>query len=112
MCGVFGFIGRAALDDMGRCMADTMIHRGPNSRGVWSNQTSDNQCVIFAHRRLSILDLSDAGSQPMTDTSGRFVLTFNGEIYNYREIGADLRRTGVQFRSSSDTEVLLEAYKA
>jgi len=112
MCGVFGYIGAAVSDGMARCMADTMIHRGPNSRGVWSDRTSENRCVIFGHRRLSILDLSDAGAQPMADATGRFVLTYNGEIYNYREIGADLRRAGVQFRSSSDTEVLLEAYKA
>ena len=67
--------------------------------------------MVFAHRRLAILDLSEAGAQPMMDPESGCVVTFNGEIYNFRELRRELERQGEHFRSSSDTEVLLKAYK-
>ncbi|NCD10529.1 MAG: asparagine synthetase B, partial [Negativicutes bacterium] len=110
MCGIVGIIGCRMSHQVVCRMLGQNTHRGPDGEGIWS-ELPDGR-IVLGHRRLSILDLSSAGAQPMADATGRFVLTYNGEIYNYREIGADLRRAGVQFRSSSDTEVLLEAYKA
>lgn len=92
-------------------MLGVQAHRGPDGQGIWSSESNDVASVCLGHRRLSILDLSEAGHQPMLDASGRFVLTYNGEIYNYLEVRAELASMGVVFRSHSDTEVLLEAYK-
>jgi asparagine synthase (glutamine-hydrolysing) len=90
-------------------MAGCLAHRGPDDEGVWT----DAACgVVLAHRRLSIIDLTPGGHQPMVSASGRFVLVFNGEIYNYRELRRELESQGVQLRSSSDTEVLLELIAA
>ena len=75
--------------------------------GIW--QSDDGRCTL-GHRRLSIIDLSDAGRQPMSDRSGRYHITFNGEIYNYRVLKLDLEVEGAQFRTSTDTEVLLEGF--
>lgn len=112
MCGIAGILGtvpgREAL--MSRMLA-TLAHRGPDGDGIWSTPFDDGRALVLGHRRLSILDLTEAGHQPMVDASGKFVLTFNGEIYNYREVAAELARLGVAFRSHCDTEVLLEAYK-
>ena len=111
MCGIAGIIGSVPGKEqlVGR-MLSTIGHRGPDGSGLWVDSRDDT--VVLGHRRLSILDLSDAGTQPMIDASGRFVLTYNGEIYNYLEVQAELVALGVTFRSHSDTEVLLEAYKA
>jgi asparagine synthase (glutamine-hydrolysing) len=87
-------------------MADTLQHRGPDSGGIWCDETVG---VALGHRRLSILDLSDAGHQPMQSQSGRFVLSYNGEIYNFPEIQKELVSAGIIFRGHSDTEVLLFA---
>lgn len=106
MCGISGVIGLGG--DIVERMLVSMVHRGPDGSGVWRNEAAG---VVLGHRRLSILDLSEAGAQPMVDTSGHFVLTYNGEIYNYLEVRAELAALGVSFRSHSDTEVLLEAYK-
>ncbi|MBL9130552.1 MAG: asparagine synthetase B, partial [Verrucomicrobiaceae bacterium] len=84
-----------------------MRHRGPDDEGRW---ISPSGRAAFAHTRLSILDLSAAGHQPMHDTSGRFTITFNGEIYNFRELRESLARDGVAFHTDSDTEVLLALY--
>jgi asparagine synthase (glutamine-hydrolysing) len=86
---------------------DHMAARGPDWAGVW--YSTDGR-IGLAHRRLAILDLSDAGSQPMSNQDGRFVVTFNGEIYNYRELRRSLEANGHVFRSRSDTEVLLHLY--
>lgn len=113
MCGIAFLISpppieaaRAAM----RGMLRAIEHRGPDDEGIWSD---DELGVILGHRRLSILDVSDRGHQPMTSQSGRYVVAFNGEIYNYREIRADLERdppTGeLSFQGGSDTEVLLAA---
>jgi asparagine synthase (glutamine-hydrolysing) len=89
-------------------MRDAMRHRGPDDAGLhWS---ADGR-VALAHRRLSIIDLSPLGHQPMADPSGELWIVFNGEIYNYRELKAELAGLGHRFRSASDTEVILEAYR-
>jgi asparagine synthase (glutamine-hydrolysing) len=90
-------------------MRDAMRHRGPDDAGEW--WSADGR-VGFAHRRLSILDLSPLGHQPMLTDDGRVVVTFNGEIYNFAELKAELQHLGYAFRSHSDTEVILQAYRA
>lgn len=89
-------------------MAQTQHHRGPDARGVW---LSANQTIGLSHNRLAILDLSEAGNQPMHSTDQRYTIVFNGEIYNYLELRQQLVAKGCQFRTHSDTEVLLEAYR-
>lgn len=92
-------------------MLDLMAHRGPDGAGQWREASSGEPSVALGHRRLAIIDLSDAAGQPMSDVSGRYVLTFNGEIYNYLELRAELIGLGAEFRTDSDSEVILEAYK-
>ncbi|MNR82131.1 Asparagine synthetase [glutamine-hydrolyzing] 1 [compost metagenome] len=105
MCGILGLIGLPSVDLYSRL--GRLRHRGPDARGVW--RTPDNR-IQLGHTRLSILDLSPTGAQPMASSCGRYVVTFNGEIYNHREIRADLEQQGISFQSTSDTEVLLQAY--
>jgi len=88
-------------------MRERMIPRGPDGSGMWF---SDDNRVGLAHRRLAILDLTESGSQPMSTADGSLVVTYNGEIYNYRELRSGLEKKGYNFRSSSDTEVLLCLY--
>jgi asparagine synthase (glutamine-hydrolysing) len=109
MCGIAGFTkGKSALhrQDVIDTMTDLLQHRGPDGRGVWLDAR-----VALGHRRLAILDLSGRAAQPMVSNCGRFVLTYNGEIYNYRELQAELEHLGHHFRTTSDTEVLLAAWK-
>ena len=113
MCGLAGFIalaGSASLEADGMRMADAIAHRGPDDSGVWSDATAG---VCLAHRRLSIIDRSIAGHQPMRSISGRFVLVFNGEIYNHLDIRDELKAAGVTpiWRGHSDTETLLAAFE-
>jgi len=86
---------------------DGLIHRGPDDQGFYVNSS---QSTILAHTRLSILDLSPTGHQPMATHDGRFHIVFNGEIYNFRELQMELKQQGVQFKSSSDTEILLHLF--
>ncbi len=115
MCGIAGIINLSAsfsaeaLVSMVKDMTDQMIHRGPDDCGVWV--APGNVCA-FGQRRLSIIDLSAAGHQPMVSSDGRAVITFNGEIYNYLELRAELKAQGVRFRTQTDTEVLLESLRA
>jgi asparagine synthase (glutamine-hydrolysing) len=111
MCGIVGIMdSRPVADaDLLATMRDTMRHRGPDDAGLWWD---GRRQVGLAHRRLSIIDLSPGGHQPMTDESGQLVLVYNGEIYNYRQLREELTAKGHQFRSASDTEVILEAYRA
>lgn len=111
MCGIAGFCNwnlnvRENID----IMNNRMLHRGPDAGGVW---ISEDGSVAFGHRRLSIVDLSPMGAQPMTSKSGRFVICYNGEIYNYKEIAKRLLedKKVISFRGTSDTEVLLEAFE-
>lgn len=105
MCGIAGVISKleASIEE-GRLitMRDIMLHRGPDSGGFWIHEN-----IAFAHRRLSIIDLSDAGTQPFHSECGRYVLVFNGEIFNYEELRKNLEALGIVFRTHSDTEVLL-----
>ena len=107
MCGIAGYQGGFGPDLIER-MSRAVAHRGPDDAGTWS---AANHAVAFAHRRLAILDLSPAGHQPMHDRSGRLTITYNGEIYNFPALRAELEASGVTFRSRSDTEVLLEGYR-
>jgi asparagine synthase (glutamine-hydrolysing) len=100
MCGIAGYVGRFEPTLLGR-MNRAQGHRGPDGSGEWHDAQAG-----LAHVRLAILDLSSTGAQPMPDASGRVVLSFNGEIYNYRELRVRLERRGIVFRGDSDTEVL------
>lgn len=113
MCGLAGFLNfdrrfePEQAQQIVRDMAETMHYRGPDMDGYWAS--ADNLCHL-GHKRLSIIDLSEAGRQPMLDDSGRYVIVFNGEIYNFQELRDRLADAGVSFRSKSDTEVLLKGY--
>lgn len=104
MCGIFGYIGTIERAVVEKC-TNTLIHRGPDGYGEWCSSNAS-----FGHRRLAILDLSDHGKQPMVSADGRYVLTYNGEIYNFIEIRDELEKLGHSFRSDCDTEVVLAAY--
>lgn len=107
MCGVAGYVnqdGEPADRDVLRAMSDAIIHRGPDGEG----QAVEGPCGL-AHRRLSIIDLSDASLQPMTSGDGRYVMVYNGELYNYAEIRDTLTAKGHVFRTTGDTEVVLQA---
>ena len=110
MCGIVGIAASASSNRMELLtrMRDTLRHRGPDDAGVWS---SFDGRVAFAHRRLAVIDLSPGGHQPMTDEKGDLCIVFNGEIYNYREVRQELEQTGHRFRTASDTEVILTAYR-
>lgn len=110
MCGIVGIYSKSPISDRGLLarMRDTLAHRGPDDAGLWWSQ---DRCLGLAHRRLSIIDLSPAGHQPMADQTGRLQIVFNGEIYNYQDLRRELESRGHTFRSQSDTEVLLEAYR-
>lgn len=109
MCGIVGVITANRPIERERLvrMNDVLTHRGPDSSGIW---VSEDSSVGFGHRRLSILDLSPLGAQPMRSASGRYVLTFNGEIYNFGELRKELEALGASFRGHSDTEVILAAF--
>src|SRR4051812_6060505 len=109
MCGIAGyrFRGRApeeAPQWLGASVA-SLHHRGPDDRGTWHKNG-----VGLGHTRLSILDLSPLGHQPMASRDGRWVMVYNGEVYNFREIRRELEARGSVFRGNSDTEVILEAF--
>lgn len=111
MCGINGSltrkaVGRGALGARVARMNDAIAHRGPDGSGVF-----ERDGVSLGHRRLSIIDLSEAGAQPMQSADGALTLVFNGEIYNYLELAQELSALGCQFRSHSDTEVILHAYR-
>jgi asparagine synthase (glutamine-hydrolysing) len=113
MCGIVGIfayrdtsnpIDRAEL----RRMRDDMAVRGPDAAGEW---VADDERVALGHRRLAIIDLSERATQPMSTSDGRLHITFNGEIYNYRTLRSELEHKGYSFRTTSDTEVLLQLYR-
>lgn len=116
MCGITGIVGvqinKLEYNSAIRKMNDAIAHRGPNSEGVWN----DEHCFL-GHRRLSIIDLSDAGNQPFFSQDNRYVMVYNGELYNYKEIKLELQRAqhGTKdlpyiFKTNTDTEVILAAY--
>ena len=116
MCGLAGFLGYGGLNGeevrrITKQMGDSLAHRGPDDSGVWCDHNSE---IALSHQRLSILDLSSAGHQPMISTSGRFVTVFNGEIYNHLEIRDELQKEEAQpdWLGHSDTETFLAAVEA
>ena len=115
MCGIAGFLdpkrrsGDNELRALAAGMAGALRHRGPDAQGVWADAEAG---VALGHARLSIIDLSPAGAQPMLSASGRFALSYNGEIYNAGELRAELERAGHTFRGHSDTEVMVEGFAA
>lgn len=104
MCGIAGYLGRFQAEELEN-MSRRVAHRGPDGEGLW---ISDDHQVGLAHRRLSIIDLSNAASQPMSEDE--VVLIYNGELYNYRELREQMVRSGIRFRTRSDTEVILKMY--
>lgn len=115
MCGIAGVLAAGAGRREGElaaavtAMAARMVHRGPDGSGHWVDAAAG---VALSHRRLSVVDLSDHGAQPMSSRDGRWVLTYNGEIYGHRELAAELAAGGVALRGHSDTEVLDTQAKA
>ena len=106
MCGLFGALTEAPIgDSASRAALDVMRRRGPDAEGLWAGEG-----IVLGHRRLAILDLDARSNQPMVSGCGRYVIVFNGEIYNFRELRRDLEADGATFRTTSDTEVLLELY--
>lgn len=111
MCGIAGiwnFDGRKVKPQEINHFTDSLAHRGPDGRGVWIDETGS---LAFGHRRLAILDLTADGHQPMLSHDGRYVITYNGEIYNFLELLKELQKKGYIFTSSSDTEIILAAYQ-
>lgn len=112
MCGFTGFFAsdntasRAELHVVCQSMAETIAHRGPDGSGVWQDP---DIFMLLGHRRLSIIDLSDEGAQPMVSASDRYVIAYNGEVYNFPEMQKKLEALGATFRGRSDTEVILAA---
>lgn len=113
MCGILGLLDahKPVLDVRLRDGLQQLVHRGPDGEGAWSRASVSPPFVALGHRRLAIIDLSDAARQPMISSDGLACVTFNGEIYNYREIRHELKGAGLSFDSASDTEVLLCAYR-
>jgi asparagine synthase (glutamine-hydrolysing) len=112
MCGITGFLDTSRsksseqLTLIARRMATSLRHRGPEDEGVWADPATG---IAFGHRRLSIIDLSPMGHQPMHSACGRYVITFNGEIYNFKALRQELDQLGEKFRGHSDTEIMLAA---
>src|SRR4051812_42931956 len=109
MCGITGVVSRSGAPvarDVVAAMTRVIAHRGPDDEGIWVEGPAG-----LGNRRLAIIDLSPAGHQPMATADGRLVITYNGELYNYRELRAELERAGHRFRSETDTEVVLQAYR-
>src|SRR5688572_2523454 len=113
MCGIAGFIEPAGSRNaeecelIARCMASRLAHRGPDDQGSWADAEAG---VALGHRRLAILDLTQEGHQPMHSQDGRYVLVFNGEIYNFQALRGELEQRGHRFRGHGDTEVMLAAF--
>ena len=109
MCGILGIIDKKPIDfNLLLNMRDVLTHRGPDDGGMWLRM---DKRVGLAHRRLSIIDLSPAGHQPMSDEEGKVWITYNGEIYNFKEIRKELEAKGYNFKSHTDTEVIINTYK-
>ncbi len=108
MCGIAGCYQQIDGEALARTMIDRMAHRGPDGEGFFNYQ-SDHVSVQLAHRRLSIIDLSTGGHQPLT--AGGLTLCYNGELFNYRTLRAELSGVGVRFSTDSDNEVVLESWR-
>jgi len=108
MCGIVGFIDKNKRVDILNNMLEAQSYRGPDDSGVYFD---DNNGVHFGHNRLSIQDLSSHGHQPFVSDCKNYIIVFNGEVYNFKTIRAELEELGYRFISNSDTEVILYAYK-
>src|SRR6476660_6200971 len=112
MCGIVGIVNRSGLGDeylgITERARDLLAYRGPDDQGIWR---STDRAAVFGHRRLSILDLSPAGHQPMSNEDGTVWITYNGEVYNFEELRGDLERKGHRFRSHTDTETIIHGYE-
>jgi asparagine synthase (glutamine-hydrolysing) len=112
MCGIAGLIDpriagdRARLEAYAVAMADAIAHRGPDGSGVWSDPDAG---LALSHRRLAIVDLTPTGAQPMVSADGRWAISYNGEVYNARTIARKPEMTGISYRGTSDTEVIVES---
>src|SRR5215510_2093795 len=107
ICGIYNSSGvRPADEQLVRSMMDSLEHRGPDGEGLWSSESG----AVFGHRRLAIIDLS-GGHQPIFNEQRNIVVVLNGEIYNYQELRDDLIQFGHDFRTASDTEVIVHAYE-
>ena len=114
MCGLVGWLSTPGSDPdtlnaAVTRMAATLVHRGPDDAGRWTDAEGG---IALGFRRLAVLDLSAAGRQPMLSADRRYACVFNGEIYNHRDLRAELERRGARFRGESDTEVIVEAAAA
>jgi asparagine synthase (glutamine-hydrolysing) len=107
MCRITGIAFKSEHFSIMKCMTKVLAHGGPDAQGVWH----DDQ-IAFGHRRLAILELSDLGHQPMLSASGRYVITYNGEIYNFKSLKQQLSQLGYSFKGGSDTEVILAAVES
>jgi len=105
MCGICGLVGKTTTIDLANSMLSSIAHRGPDARDLFIDKD-----VFLGHTRLSIIDLSEAANQPMYSFNQRFVIIFNGEIYNYLEIKQELISKGINFKTSSDTEVIVNGF--
>src|SRR6478672_1430912 len=111
MCGIAGLIdsalvGDAAMSARAKAMADAIGYRGPDGAGVWTDVQAG---VAIAHRRLAIIDLTPTGAQPMVSADGRWVISYNGEVYNAEAIAMDSGMAGIKRRGTSDTEIIVES---
>ncbi len=115
MCGITGFLdtsrdrSNSELEARVTRMSDRIVHRGPDSSGTWVDESNG---IALGFRRLAIVDLTPTGRQPMISSSGRFIMVFNGEVYNYNELREELTKSGITFRGTSDSEVMVEAIDA
>ena len=112
MCGISGAIGALRPADVRACeaMSDRLRHRGPDDAGLWSWQVGEPFGAILCHRRLSIIDLRAIAAEPMVSPSTGTALVFNGEVYNFQDLRAELEAGGAQFITNGDTEVILNGY--
>ncbi len=107
MCGINGILSdNPATDHVVESMTSALRHRGPDDRGIW---ISPDRSIALGQQRLAVIDLSSAGAQPMHSSCNRYCIIYNGEIYNFAELRDDLKKSGIRFRSFSDTEVILES---
>src|SRR3954447_18286000 len=112
MCGISGMIGAFSPKDVASCegMSARLSHRGPDDSGIWKWGVGESFGAVLCHRRLSIIDLRAIAAEPMTSPATGTTLVFNGEIYNFKDLRAELEAAGAQFRTNGDTEVILNGY--
>ncbi len=113
MCGIAGIVSQSGHTTAAQVipLRDALTHRGPDAAGVWPKDLNEPAYCALGHRRLSIIDLSEAGRQPMSNAKGTVWITFNGEIYNYQSLRAELEQRGYRFRTGTDTETIIYAWE-